>query len=456
MSTYKIYCYFNDKNIDCTTINTGVSLSYSHDDYPADYDYSVPIREVNVGTDTTFYAEPKEGYFFNRWVYRIGSPTAPQHTDSRQTFTYAANEDIYIRAEAIKLWTDNCDDYALLNIEQAISFNEDISAANLCIYRISFLRGGEATIYTSHSETSVRGYLTTGNGFSYGGVRGEPLSEIIASDNIDGADNEFEITYNVTAHETYYLWIRAQDSVSEGQTEVAILPPLRKIPKPRITDMTELAGKTVRIEFETFEGGNPSIGGNTRFVVEARQKNTSTWYQKKTFTMGYLNGNIDIDTDGVEKLPILANWEGLTYRVCLVDIAVDNVGTYEFRIRADGDGINYNTSDYSDIAEIYVNGHFEWDNPKIQGGAYNLTAKEWNKLTEYINSVRRKHSLTNYAFTEVYRGRTFKKEIYDEAKNAVQGIAGYGSNIISVQSGDVVTANILNTLRNELNAVPIT
>lgn len=98
--------------------------------------------------------------------------------------------------------------------------------------------------------------------------------------------------------------------------------------------------------------------------------------------------------------------------------------------------------------------YFDWTAAKTSGGAFNLTALEWNGLTDNINAVRVYRGYSPYSFTTVSSGQSFTAAIYNEAVQAIKGIAGYGTYVYAVSKGDKVYASQLNTLVSELNAIP--
>lgn len=119
-------------------------------------------------------------------------------------------------------------------------------------------------------------------------------------------------------------------------------------------------------------------------------------------------------------------------------------GTQDIYIRAEGEEVETPTRpDY-----------FSWTYTKRSGRAFNLTADEWNELTSNINEVRRYRGYSNYSFTTAYSGDNFTAKMYNQAVNAIKGISGYGTYIYTVSKGEEITADHLNDLRDELNAVP--
>lgn len=83
---------------------------------------------------------------------------------------------------------------------------------------------------------------------------------------------------------------------------------------------------------------------------------------------------------------------------------------------------------------------FSWDNPKVQGGAWNTTASEWNKLTAFIKAKK-----PSYSFTTVYKGTQFTASIYNEVASAL-GLA-------TVSSGATCTAQMMNNLVTKANSL---
>lgn len=97
---------------------------------------------------------------------------------------------------------------------------------------------------------------------------------------------------------------------------------------------------------------------------------------------------------------------------------------------------------------------FSWTYPKVAGGDFNLTAREWNDYTERINEFRVYRGLDEYDFTRAYRGDDFTADMYNEARSAIRGISGYGSYIPKVEPGWTIYAETMDLLVSELNAIP--
>ena len=88
---------------DPTILNTYISDGYTTNVIPYDGSTAGHVFSYSVGTHLTFTADVVSGGFFKQWVYREGSPTAPQQTSTFQTLTLFANSDLYVRAEGTRL-----------------------------------------------------------------------------------------------------------------------------------------------------------------------------------------------------------------------------------------------------------------------------------------------------------------------------------------------------------------
>ena len=133
---------------------------------------------------------------------------------------------------------------------------------------------------------------------------------------------------------------------------------------------------------------------------------------------------------------------------------LDSNTTYSLRlVSADYD----NTSEYSSYKSITTPSrpdYFSWDTEKTQGEVFTLTAVEWNAFTQNINLIRAHRHYNTYSFTTVYAGDEVTAEIYNEAREAIQGISGVGVYIPTVYAGNEITADCLNAIVSELNAIP--
>lgn len=96
---------------------------------------------------------------------------------------------------------------------------------------------------------------------------------------------------------------------------------------------------------------------------------------------------------------------------------------------------------------------YYWTYSKVKGGAFNLTATEWNNLTANINAVRNYKGLLFYNFTTAYRGYQLTANMYNECIYAIGGMMSYNIASYCVYSGNPVTADSLNLLVNLINSI---
>lgn len=104
--------------------------------------------------------------------------------------------------------------------------------------------------------------------------------------------------------------------------------------------------------------------------------------------------------------------------------------------------------------------YFEWDNPKVSGGDFNITASEWGRLLDNINAVREYKGLSAISdgstvgyFLYPVTGDDFLALHYNQALNGITGILGTGYNTNAVYVGDDVTAAKINLLRDMINDI---
>lgn len=94
--SYGFYVYTDRASIATTKVYSQTSgQTYS-------YNYGTGQHSLGGFTDgdyLRFTATPATGYEFYRWVYHIGSPSAPTQYSESNPFTYYGTEDIYIAAE---------------------------------------------------------------------------------------------------------------------------------------------------------------------------------------------------------------------------------------------------------------------------------------------------------------------------------------------------------------------
>ena len=106
---------------------------------------------------------------------------------------------------------------------------------------------------------------------------------------------------------------------------------------------------------------------------------------------------------------------------------------------------------------------FEWENEKVAGEPFNITASEWCALLDNINEVRVYLGYSEFGsgsavtqFTYPSKGDDFLALHFNQALMAIAGAYGDNSGYYSkysVQKGDPVEASLLNTIVDLLNAL---
>lgn len=125
------------------------------------------------------------------------------------------------------------------------------------------------------------------------------------------------------------------------------------------------------------------------------------------------------------------------------------------------------TDEYSVDTYVFASGRpakFTWADGTIyknQGQTFDITASEWNILTQNINDMRVYWGNNQYTFTtRAVKGNPFYAYMYNDARTAIQtmkvdGVAySYGTYIPQVYSGQTITADCINALVEELNIIP--
>lgn len=114
----------------------------------------------------------------------------------------------------------------------------------------------------------------------------------------------------------------------------------------------------------------------------------------------------------------------------------------EFKISSENAGVIADTTNYSNVVEIYVRDDFVWDSAKTQGGTLSITANEWNRLRDYVVAKN-----PTAVIPTVRAGDPITAATYNTMKNAI------GVELIEDKAiGDAVTAADIDALRTGVNA----
>lgn len=98
-------------------------------------------------------------------------------------------------------------------------------------------------------------------------------------------------------------------------------------------------------------------------------------------------------------------------------------------------------------------GAFSWTYIKRSGGAFNLTAAEWNAFCNNINEVRAYKGLSTISFTRAYSGNNFTASMFNQCRSAIYDINSSVGNVSTASSGGTIYAADLNNLVYYLNQV---
>lgn len=123
---------------------------------------------------------------------------------------------------------------------------------------------------------------------------------------------------------------------------------------------------------------------------------------------------------------------------------------YKVSVKAFDNSGNVSSEDYRNIQ---TSANFEWDTPKTSGGGFNITAAEWNRFLDAINSARAGKGLTAYNFTYASKGGDFYAYMFNQAVQAISAMNPPISPPSTRSSGDEIYASYFNRLRDSLNSI---
>lgn len=141
---------------------------------------------------------------------------------------------------------------------------------------------------------------------------------------------------------------------------------------------------------------------------------------------------------------------GTSFEVAGLDPSTD----YQFRVRGyQGNTFGSWSSSMTGRTLSNIPSAFNWTYAKNSGGAYNLTANEWNALAAKINQFRSYKGLADYTFDTAYTGNIFYVYMANQARNAINTMSPSYSPPAVRYANDIVEAAVLNRLRDSLNSV---
>ena len=183
-----------------------------------------------------------------------------------------------------------------------------------------------------------------------------------------------------------------------------------------------------------------SLTINVEEVEDYYDSYTITWYQdgvhlsSSSSRTSYTFDELDAGTDYT--ISVLVNCEDGIYTISL--------------------GTVFTTLDKEERPPYFNWTDYDGQTKPVRNATFIVMADAWNGLTNNINEVRIYYNHDEYAFTTAYPGRDFKATMYNQAVEAIQEIdnGDYGYYLSTVESGDSITAKLLNDLVSELNVIP--
>lgn len=306
---------------------------------------------------------------------------------------------------------------------------------------VKFANSGTATFYTTGSLDTICYLTDSKEGFD--AITGTiPSDSRLAYDNDNGSDVNFYLTYDVVPDKTYYVWVRGFEE-NGGDTTLHIIP-------PGAAAWTVSAGDLGTVDDKAAKIPNLAAKQLCRYTVKFNRSGAAKFLAYGSVELhGYLTTSTSYDTaSGVPDSPVASDADGGDVSITC---AVTKDAQYYLWIRgATG-------TEVSPISvEVVAPSGFSWTYEKVQGQPFNLTAQEWNTCTAWINTVRGRQTtpLVAYPFTTAVKDQPFTAAMYEEARLAIQAIAGYGGYIPEVKRDDPITAYALNILVSELGVIP--
>lgn len=115
-------------------------------------------------------------------------------------------------------WKVSLSNLGTLTGAKSTSITLNPQVVNCC--SVSFSKGGTVTFTTAGSTDTV-GYLSTST--QWDSYSGAPIGDdVIAFDDDSGNNNNFSFSYNVTAGQVYYIWIKSYDKSFAGNVTLNI------------------------------------------------------------------------------------------------------------------------------------------------------------------------------------------------------------------------------------------
>ena len=96
---------------------------------------------------------------------------------------------------------------------------------------------------------------------------------------------------------------------------------------------------------------------------------------------------------------------------------------------------------------------WNWQNSKVKGQPWNMTAMEWNSLATRVNQFRQYKKLDNYAFTTVKVGDKMTATIYNQMRTAINAMSPPTALPSAVSKDTTILASHFTGLTASLNSI---
>lgn len=366
-------------------INTSECLSYNDDYSGTNFSCSC---DVLAGIEYYFYAR-LYGIYSSGSVTLTLQLSANTWYTTRRTLTYLSTPNTYSDTFSI-------DQYQIL------------------MYSITPNISGTLT-WTSSGNGDTVGWINSSSSFQIDSNGHYPVQGyyIGSYDDDSAGGNQFSVSYNVTAGVTYWLFAKCY-----GPTNSASSVTLN-------VSIAESSG-TVTI--------NINVGSYYAYIeINNNGSISQNWTNSVTISAN-VGSSISISYYGPTSYsynwyPFYGWYSGSGGTGTLFSYS----RTYSFTVQSGQSTINI----YGHTG--HITSAIAWIYPKTQGGAFNLTAEEWNRLWLYIEA-RRNYSI---AHTRAVQGDVFTAAEYNEVTGEIGGS--------TVSAGDIVTAALMNALITSAN-----
>ena len=355
-----------------------------------------------------------------------------------------------ITGEASTLNSGSPSGWTAKNVSEAINVTTndemvDVELAKQCTYRfkVTFANKGLVHIYTI-GDVDTYGYLSDSSAWNSDNTG--PSNVLYYSDDIGNGDYNFCLDCEVKKG-TYYLFIRGARTSDYGETTICVTEPWT-LNSASLGTPNSSTSEEIYVEPLTLYRRSISFPKSGKVTISTSGTDVDT-YGYLSDSQSWYDGAPDSwiarddDSGGDGNFSITKEVKsGTTYYIF-------------FKALSRTAEAGYTTLKVSAVkSESVKPDAFAWTYDKIKGEEFNLTAEEWNTFTARINAFRTYWKMDAYAFTTAIKKENFTADMYNEARLAIQDKDGYGDYILTAVKGQPVTADMMNGIVSELNAIP--